>query len=105
MNVRRENGMLLLEVIDSGIGIPDEEQKLIFDAFYRSRNVEGRRGLGLGLSIVNDSLAQLGGSITVNSRIGEGTAMLVEIPVAVKDGTANADNSVQQKNNPGVSPD
>lgn len=81
LHVRRETDRLLVEIIDSGIGIPEEDQQLIFDAFYRSRNVEGRRGLGLGLSMVHESLMQLGGTITVTSRIGEGTAMRVEIPV------------------------
>lgn len=81
LHVHRDKSRLLLEIIDTGIGIPEEDQKLIFDAFYRSRNVEGRRGLGLGLSIVNESLSQMGGAITMTSRIGEGTTMRVEIPV------------------------
>jgi signal transduction histidine kinase len=81
MNILRENSSLCLEIRDTGIGIPEEDQVSIFDAFYRSRNVEGRRGMGLGLSIVYESLAQMGGIITVNSKIGEGTTMRVEIPV------------------------
>jgi len=80
--VRREKDMLLLVIADTGIGIPEEDQEMIFDAFYRSRNVEGLRGLGLGLSIVRESLSQIGGTITVNSRMGVGTTMRVEIPVA-----------------------
>jgi signal transduction histidine kinase len=79
--VQRENSRLCLEISDSGIGIPEDDLALIFDAFYRSRNVEGRRGLGLGLSIVHESLSQMGGIITVNSRVGEGTTMRVEIPI------------------------
>jgi PAS domain S-box-containing protein len=82
--VRQENKRLFLEIRDSGIGIPEEDQKLIFDAFYRSRNVEGRRGLGLGLSIVQESLAQMGGIITVKSRAGEGTTVCVEIPLCTQ---------------------
>lgn len=81
MNVSRENSCLTLEIRDTGIGIPDEDQVSIFDAFYRSHNVEGRRGMGLGLSIVYESLSQIGGIITVSSRIGDGTTMRVEIPV------------------------
>jgi signal transduction histidine kinase len=79
--VHRDNNRLCLEIRDTGIGIPAEDQALIFDAFYRGRNVEWRGGLGLGLSIVRESLAQMGGTITVNSRGGEGTTMRVEIPV------------------------
>jgi signal transduction histidine kinase len=47
LHVYREKEMLLLEITDTGIGIPEEDQALIFDPFFRSRNVEGRRGLGL----------------------------------------------------------
>jgi signal transduction histidine kinase len=83
LDVRRKNNRLGLEISDTGIGIPEEDQKLIFDAFHRSRNVEGRRGLGLGLSIVSEALSQMGGTISVTSRTGEGTTMRVEIPVDV----------------------
>jgi PAS domain S-box-containing protein len=81
LSVCREKNQLLLEVTDTGIGIPEEDQKLIFDPFYRSSNVEDRRGLGLGLSIVNDALAKLGGTITLLSNVGEGTTVTVKLPV------------------------
>jgi PAS domain S-box-containing protein len=81
LHVYREKDMLLLEITDTGIGIPEEDQALIFDPFYRSRNVEGRRGLGLGLSIVREALSQMGGTITMTSSIGKGTAVRVKIPV------------------------
>ena len=80
-HVCREKEMLLLEITDTGIGIPEEDQALIFDPFFRSRNVEGRRGLGLGLSIVREALSQMGGTVTVTSSLGKGTTMLVKIPV------------------------
>ena len=82
LDVSRLKGVLLIEVSDTGIGIPEEDQSQIFDAFYRSGNVEARRGLGLGLSIVQEALSVMGGTIAVVSRIGEGTVMRVEIPVA-----------------------
>jgi len=78
---RREKNWLLMEITDNGIGIPADEQALVFDAFYRGKNVEGRGGLGLGLSIVRDSLAQMGGTVTVSSSFAKGTTMRVEIPV------------------------
>ncbi|MCM0082930.1 PAS domain S-box protein [Geomonas sp. Red32] len=81
LKLSREGDRLLLEVADDGIGIPEEEQPHIFEAFYRSSNVETRRGLGLGLSIVRDALDTLGGEIRVASSPGEGTVMLVEIPL------------------------
>lgn len=80
-SVNRECQRLLIDVSDSGIGIPPEDQQRIFDAFYRCPNVGTRRGLGLGLSIVHEALSLMGGTITVDSIISEGTTMRVEIPV------------------------
>ena len=79
LDVSREKNLLCMEIRDNGIGIPEEEQKLIFEAFYRCKNVEGRRGLGLGLSIVSEALSQIGGAITLTSSIGKGTTARVEI--------------------------
>jgi len=79
--VSRENDRLLLEISDSGIGIPDECQDRIFEAFYRCNNIETRRGVGLGLSIVHEAISQLDGVISVDSSVGKGTTIWVEIPV------------------------
>jgi len=76
-----EQGLLRITVADTGIGIPNDCESRVFEAFYRCDNVETRRGLGLGLSIVQEALLQLGGTITVDSTVGEGTSMRVEIPV------------------------
>jgi len=81
LSVSCEHGLLRVMVTDSGIGIPKDSQSRVFEAFYRCDNVETRRGLGLGLSIVQEALSQLGGSITVDSTVGEGTCMRVEIPL------------------------
>ncbi|MDO9309405.1 MAG: ATP-binding protein [Deltaproteobacteria bacterium] len=81
IHVSRENGRLQLVISDSGIGIPEECQKRIFEAFYRCNNVEARRGVGLGLSIVQEALSQLGGAISIDSSAGKGTSMRVEIPI------------------------
>ena len=81
LQVSREEGRLQLVIVDSGIGIPQEDLKQVFESFYRGRNVEGRRGLGLGLSIVQEALSQMGGTVTVESTLGKGTAMRVQIPL------------------------
>jgi PAS domain S-box-containing protein len=81
LRVKRQDDRLLIEVADTGIGIPEEDQERIYDAFYRSSNVDARRGLGLGLSIVKDALQTLNGSISLESSAGDGTTFLVELPV------------------------
>ena len=83
LHVSREKNVLCLVINDTGIGIPEEDQSLIFDPFYRSKNTGSRRGLGLGLSIVREAVCKMAATITVTSKIGEGTTMRVEIPVDV----------------------
>lgn len=85
LHVNREGGRLRVVVMDSGIGIPEDDQKRVFEAFFRCRNVEARRGLGLGLSIVHDALEHMGGTITVDSAVGKGTTMRVDIPINAKE--------------------
>ena len=81
--VHREKDNLCIEISDSGIGIPQEDLPHIFDPFYRSRNIDGRRGLGLGLTIVHEALVQMGGTITTTSSVGSGTVMAVQIPAGI----------------------
>jgi signal transduction histidine kinase len=80
LQVSLKNRHVSLEITDTGIGIPPADQAMIFEEFYRSGNVEGRRGLGLGLSIVQEALSQMNGTITLKSNTGEGTIIRVEIP-------------------------
>jgi signal transduction histidine kinase len=72
-----------LAVADQGIGIPAEDLPHIFDRFYRATNVNDRQfaGMGLGLFICRAIVEQHGGTITVQSRPGEGTTFHVALPV------------------------
>lgn len=81
LNVSRNNNCLLLEVSDTGIGIPEEDHHKIFEAFFRSDNAETINGLGLGLSIVNEAVKYVNGSISMTSKVGIGTTFRVELPV------------------------
>ncbi len=70
-------------VQDHGIGIPKDELDRIFDRFYQvdSSTTRSFRGAGLGLSLVHNLLAHLGGTIEVTSRPREGSTFTVTIPI------------------------
>ncbi len=81
LRVKRNGDELLIDVADTGIGIPEIDHKKIFEAFFRSSNVDARRGLGLGLSIVREAVMSLNGSISLKSGVGDGTIFQVQLPV------------------------
>jgi signal transduction histidine kinase len=80
----RENGVVKLEVIDHGIGIPRQEQQKIFEKFYRVGDplVHNTKGSGLGLSLVRHIVQAHGGEVVVDSAPGEGSKFTIALPVA-----------------------
>jgi signal transduction histidine kinase len=72
----------ILEVADTGTGIPESDLPLIFDRFHRVAGATGRtfEGTGIGLSLVRELAALHGGSVTVESVVGRGSTFLVTIP-------------------------
>jgi signal transduction histidine kinase len=64
---------IAIMVKDDGIGIPKEDQKYLFDAFFRAHNTGSIPGTGLGLNIVARHVSLMGGKITCNSVVGKGT--------------------------------
>ncbi len=73
-------GQCRLTVQDQGIGIPAADQIQLFDAFQRGSNVGNVPGTGLGLALVKQAVALLGGSIHCESQVGMGTTMTVMLP-------------------------
>lgn len=71
---------LILSVSDTGIGIPEKEQKRIFENFGRGSNTKGRGGMGLGLAIVRQLIDAMGGKLTVESKCGKGSTFVVSLP-------------------------
>ncbi|WP_231856082.1 sensor histidine kinase [Nocardia cyriacigeorgica] len=73
---------VLLEVSDTGPGLPPEEAARIFERFYRTDTSRSRDsgGTGLGLSIVQALVAAHGGTVHVHSTVGEGTTFTVRLP-------------------------
>jgi signal transduction histidine kinase len=80
--LRLEDINAVIAVTDLGIGIPKAEQKRIFESFYRIRGEKSQviGGTGLGLSIVRDIAHAHGGSVAVESSVGEGSTFFIRIP-------------------------
>ena len=83
VRTRYENGCVIIEIEDSGIGMTEEVKERIFEPFFTtkpsmdSEDSEGRRGTGLGLSGSRELLARYGGRIEVESEPGEGSTFRV----------------------------
>lgn len=75
-----EKYFIIVEVLDTGIGIPDKDIEKIFDKYVKSGSSKGQ---GIGLSVVRNYVQQLDGHITVLSKENEGTRIIVKIPVIV----------------------
>jgi signal transduction histidine kinase len=84
VDVRDANGRVVLQVSDSGRGIPAEALPRIFDRFYRADKSRSREmgGAGLGLAIAKWIVNSHGGTISIESTLGQGTTVRVELPVA-----------------------
>ena len=83
LRVWRDSGKVIVEVADSGIGIPEEHQQRVFERFYRadkSRERPATGGSGLGLSICQAIIGAHGGVIHLASSPGEGTSVWLHLP-------------------------
>ena len=93
VQIYQTNGTVVLEVRDTGVGIPREAQQDLFKEFYRVRNsaTEKIPGTGLGLVICRRVVHELGGTIAVHSQEGEGSTFTIHLP------TANGADNAQEK--------
>ncbi|HZX75105.1 MAG TPA: ATP-binding protein, partial [Cyclobacteriaceae bacterium] len=80
LTVEKNQNDLLLHVKDEGIGIPKDDQRHLFDRFFRAGNVSNIQGTGLGLHIVKRYVDLLGGVISFESLQNKGTTFSVSIP-------------------------
>ncbi len=78
--VREENDHVIVEVIDSGVGIDPENKTRIFDPFFTTKAIG--EGIGLGLSVCHSIVADLCGTLEVESALGQGATFRVTVPCA-----------------------
>ncbi|CAM2982462.1 PAS domain-containing hybrid sensor histidine kinase/response regulator [Vibrio rarus] len=84
LGVRREGGMLSIQVWDNGIGVEEDKQQLIFEEFTRTNQIRSDKGLGLGLAISKGIAQLLGHHISLRSWPGMGSVFSVTVPLADK---------------------
>lgn len=76
-----DDDKVIFSIVDDGIGIPEKDQKFLFERFFRASNVENIQGTGLGLNIVTRYVNLLRGEISFQSTEGTGTEFVVKIPI------------------------
>ena len=81
IQVEHNKKMVTLKVIDQGMGIPKEEQKYIFNRYFRAENALLTQGTGIGLNIVKGHLENLGGSIEFTSEENKGSTFNIQLPL------------------------
>jgi CheY-like chemotaxis protein len=87
VTTRKEGDRVVVEISDTGCGIPEDELPCIFDPFFSTKPIGV--GTGLGLSVCHGIITNLGGEISVNSAPGHGTTFRVSLP-AVDEGERKA---------------
>ena len=80
LNLSTMSSKITLEIIDYGIGIPEEDQKKLFNTFFRASNTSGIQGTGLGLYIVKTFTEKNAGKIRLKSHLGVGTKVTLQFP-------------------------
>lgn len=81
VHIEQSNGSCIMMIADQGIGIPAAEQKHLFSSFFRASNVSNIYGTGLGLTITQQCVQMLGGTIAIESELHKGTTVTVTLPV------------------------
>lgn len=84
IEISQDTNTTTFSVIDNGIGIPEKDQKQIFNRYFRSENVLLIQGTGIGLNIVKSHLNNLGGEINFVSNENKGSTFTIKLPNKAK---------------------
>ncbi|WP_142785915.1 PAS domain-containing sensor histidine kinase [Changchengzhania lutea] len=83
LNLKQDQNFTTFAIKDEGIGIPEKDQKNIFERYFRAENVINTQGTGIGLNIAKNHLENLGGSISFASKEHVGSTFTVTFPNTV----------------------
>jgi len=94
----RTETAVVIQVSDSGVGIPEKELPFVFDRFYQSASTDklSSQGIGIGLSLVREFTELHGGVVTVSSRLNEGSCFTVQLPIHQGSDLASAEPVEEQ---------
>lgn len=81
LSARVDEDDLLIQVQDTGVGIPAEDLPLVGEELYRGRNTESVPGEGIGLAVVSAIIAHHGGALSLDSALGQGTSVTLRLPL------------------------
>jgi len=81
LEVIQKGKNIILKIIDQGRGIPKNDQKFIFNRYFRAENALNDQGTGIGLNIVKGHLENLNGSISFTSKENKGSIFIIELPI------------------------
>src|SRR5262249_57927909 len=90
-----EAGLVELRVSDTGVGIPRDRLRLIFEPFYTTKepDASGHGGTGLGLSVCRQIIEQHQGRIRVESLVGRGSTFTIKLPLRLNEGVGAGEGS------------
>ncbi|MDI5896895.1 PAS domain S-box protein [Flavobacterium yafengii] len=80
-NLFTADDTVVIEIIDFGIGIPEEDQSKLYNTFFRASNTTGIQGTGLGLYIVKTFTTKNSGNVQLESQLGKGTKVTLQFPL------------------------
>ena len=81
LEITQNKKNIVIKIIDQGRGIPENDQKFIFNRYFRAENALNDQGTGIGLNIVKGHLENLGGSISFTSKENKGSIFSIELPI------------------------